>query len=116
VTSQPDDELDDAEQASPAEMVAADNADAAAGGRQWHEIQAEFVDDPRGSVQLAAQAVDDAVAALTEVLHQRQAAMTAPGAPASDPSADTEELRETLRSYRSLCEGLSDLRRQLSRS
>ena len=77
--------------------------------QQWHDIQAMFVDDPRESVVRAAAVADAAVTALTESLHQRQAALT----PADGEPADTEQLREALRGYRILCQNLADIDRQL---
>jgi hypothetical protein len=81
-------------------------------GGQWHDIQAMFVDDPPGSVQRAAAAADAAVSALAELLRERQAALS----PAGGNSADTEQLRETLRNYRILCQNLADLGSQLQQS
>jgi hypothetical protein len=78
-------------------------------GEQWHDIQAMFVDDPRGSVQRAAAAADAAVTALAEELRKRQAAVS----PAGGDSADTEQLRESLLSYRILCQNLADVGWQL---
>jgi hypothetical protein len=78
-------------------------------GEQWHDIQAMFVDDPRGSVQRAAAAADAAVSALAELLGERHAALSAAGG----ESADTEQLRETLRGYRMFCQNLADVGWQL---
>jgi hypothetical protein len=78
-------------------------------GEQWHDIQAMFVDDPRGSVQRAAAAADAAVSALAEELRKRRAAVS----PAGGDSADTEQLRESLLSYRILCQNLADVGWQL---
>ncbi len=95
---------------------------------QWHDIQAMFVDDPRGSVRLAAAAADAAVADLVDSLRQRQNALQPAGADgpsgAADRSgtehpsgtghlADTEQLREALRSYRVFCEAVADLSHRL---
>ena len=68
---------------------------------QWQDIQALFVDDPRGSVQLALQAVDGALATFVDGLRERQAAL-APDA----RLGDTERLRATLRSSRAFWENL----------
>ena len=59
----------------------APRAVAASGGlsEQWHDIQAIFVDDPHGSVELAAAAAEAAVSALVESLPQRQAALVPAG-------------------------------------
>jgi hypothetical protein len=113
--SQASDVSDDYPPASEPGVVAAE--DAASGGplaadvrptdlgEQWHDIQAMFVDDPRGSVQRAAAAADAAVSALAELLRERQAALS----PAGGACADTEQLRETLRSYRIFCQSLADV-------
>src|SRR5258708_37991716 len=81
-------------------------------GQQWHDIQALFVDDPRGSVELAAAAADAAVRALVEKLHQRQAAFGSAGSASTDPSG-TEQLREALRGYRMFCQSLTDIGQRL---
>jgi hypothetical protein len=75
--------------------------------QQWHDIQAMFVDDPRGSVERAAAAAHDAVSALVESVRQRMSAV-----PAGDPG-DTEQLRSTLRSYRMFCQRVTDLDEEL---
>jgi len=75
---------------------------------QWHDIQAQFVDDPRGSVEQAAAAADAAVSALVETLHERQAALAPGSGPSDDPGA-TEQLREALRSYRVFCQNLAEI-------
>ncbi len=80
--------------------------------QQWHDIQAMFVDDPRGSVDAAAAAADAAVSALVETLHQRQAALV-PAGTAEGDHGDTEQLREALRSYRIFCQRIADLGQQL---
>jgi hypothetical protein len=81
---------------------------------QWHNIQASFVDDPRGSVELAAQAADAAVSALVEALHERQAALAPAGSAPNDPD-DTEQLREALLSYRIFWQSLTDISQRLPR-
>ena len=109
------------DEATPASSTATNGTDSEPNGRagapgngvpgqQWHDIQAMFVDDPRGSVQLAAQAADAAVNSLVESLRERQTGLW-PGAGTADgpnPS-DTEQLRETLRQYRMFCEAVRDL-------
>lgn len=90
--------------ATPGQPTAPDSQ-AADLGQQWHDIQAMFVDDPRGSVELAAAAAEAAVSGLAETVRQ-QAAVPQAG-------ADTEQLRGTLRSYRVFCQSLADIRRQL---
>lgn len=83
----------------PAEVAAHDGQPGTT--EQWHDIQALFVDDPRGSVQLALQAVDGALTTFVQGLREQQAALT--------PDArlgDTERLRATLRSSRAFWENL----------
>jgi hypothetical protein len=75
---------------------------------QWQDIQALFVDDPRGSVQLALQAVDGALTTFVDGLRERQAAL----APDARPG-DTERLRAALRSSRDFWENLVSLGDQL---
>jgi hypothetical protein len=82
-------------------------------GPQWHDIQAMFVDDPRGSVELAAAAADAAVSALVQELQQRQSAL----APTDTTPADrgsTEQLREALRGYRIFCENLTEIGQRIA--
>jgi hypothetical protein len=80
--------------------------------QQWHDIQAMFVDDPRGSVDLAAAAADAAVSALVQTLQQRQSALTPTGSTSADPGG-TEQLREALRSYRIFCQSLTEIGQRL---
>ncbi len=65
--------------------------------RRWSEILAMFVDDPRGSVKLAAGLVDQAVEDLVASVRQRQATLAAAW---QDTDAGTEALRGALRDYR----------------
>lgn len=92
---------------------AMDSAPAGTGEPRWLDIQAQFVDDPRKSVQLAAEAADFAVSALVESLHQQRAAMASLAAGVPNTPGETEELREMLRSYRVFCQSLADLSQQL---
>jgi hypothetical protein len=89
------------------------HVDTGSAGSQWHDIQAMFVDDPRGSVRRAAEAADDAVAALADLVQQRRGALTAAGSRGLGAHGETEELREQLRSYRIFCQSLADLGQQL---
>jgi hypothetical protein len=82
-------------------------------GQEWHDIQALFVDDPRGSVELAAAAAAAAVSALVQTLEQRQAALAPSGSASAEPG-DTEQLREALRSYRIFCQSLTDVGQRLA--
>jgi hypothetical protein len=75
-----------------------DAASRAAGAdRQWSELMAMFVDDPRGSVQLAAGLVEHAVEDLVASVRHRQASLASAW---QDTEAGTEALRGALREYR----------------
>jgi hypothetical protein len=65
--------------------------------RQWSEILAMFVDDPRASVNLAARLLDQAVEDLVVTVRQRQASLASAW---QDSDAGTEALRGSLRDYR----------------
>jgi hypothetical protein len=101
-------------EADPADSrIVADRALSVDLGQQWHDIQAMFVDDPRGSVELAAAAAESAVSALMEMLHQRQSALAPAGTSSADPGG-TEQLREALRSYRIFCQSLTEIGQRLA--
>jgi hypothetical protein len=71
--------------------------------QRWHEIQATFVDDPRGSVELAAAEAREAVASFLAAISQRQESLlSASGRAASD--GNTEQLRSALQDYRAFCQ------------
>jgi hypothetical protein len=80
-------------------------ADQPSRGVRWHEIQAMFVDDPRTSVQLAANLLDDSTEAFVASLRERQQAMQSAWQGAD---ADTEGLRTALQQYRALWDRLED--------
>jgi hypothetical protein len=82
--------------------------------QQWRDIQARFVDDPRGSVQLAAQAAEEALGVLIASLRERQSALT-PVTADSSGDEDTERLRGALRDYRVLCQNAEEAGRQIAR-
>jgi hypothetical protein len=72
----------------------------------WQQVQASFVDDPRGSVAEAAALVDHAAQALAGALQQRQRRLreswdSAAGA-TDGASLGTEELRVAIQRYRRL--------------
>jgi hypothetical protein len=72
----------------------------------WNEIQAMFVDDPRGSIERAARLVDDRVEALIQSVTERQLSMRSPW---QADGAGTEELRVALQHYRAFWNSLDDL-------
>jgi hypothetical protein len=101
----------DAAEAGP---VAGRHASGAELGQEWRDIQAAFVDDPRGAVGMAAEATDAAMSSLIDSLRSRRDALTAG---LGDPSdhRDTEQLRGELRQYRMLCQNLAEIEQRLAR-
>jgi hypothetical protein len=71
--------------------------------QRWAAIQATFVDDPRGSVAAAAGLVTETIAALVASAEQRERGLRGEW---DREGADTEHLRNTLRSYRSFLDQL----------
>jgi hypothetical protein len=86
---------------SPAAASPAGHAAAASHGgisaQRWSEIMATFVDDPRGSVKMAADAVDTAIEELVASVRARQQALASSW---QGSGTDTEQLRTALREYR----------------
>jgi hypothetical protein len=74
--------------------------------QRWSEILASFVDDPRGSVKMAADAVDEAIDEFVNSLRARQRALAATWQGAE---GDTEQLRTALREYRRLGQRVQQL-------
>jgi hypothetical protein len=85
--------------------AATDNADSAGTARQWPDIQAMFVDDPRASVEQAAGLVDDCVEALVVSVKERQHALLSDW---QGTGTDTEQLRTALQRYRTFWSSLKD--------
>jgi hypothetical protein len=85
---------------------------------QWQEIQFRFVDDPRGSVTQAADIVAQVTAKMEAAIQERQRAIeerqqaiaeqqrSLRGRWGEDSNADTENLRETLRMYKTFLDQL----------
>jgi hypothetical protein len=85
---------------------------------QWQEIQFRFVDDPRGSVTEAADIVAQVTAKMEAAIQERQRAIeerqqaiaeqqrSLRGRWGEDSNADTENLRETLRMYKTFLDQL----------
>jgi hypothetical protein len=76
---------------------------------RWREIQSMFVDDPRGSVERAAELAHDTLRDLTTTLRERERDLRSTW---QNTNADTEELRTSLQSYRALADQISELARQ----
>jgi hypothetical protein len=70
---------------------------------RWAAIQSTFVDDPRGSVTAAADLVSEAIAALVASAQERERGLRGEW---DREGADTEDLRNALRSYRGLLDRL----------
>jgi len=84
----------------------------AGAAQEWREIQATFVDDPRGAVRMAADATDAAVRALVDSLRDRESSLLSNDGPGG--MQDTEQLRAALRQYRTLCQSISEMGRHIS--
>jgi hypothetical protein len=76
-----------------------------AAGQRWHEIQAGFVDDPRGMVTQAAAMVDEAVEGFISATRERQAQVASSW---QGRDAGTDELRTALQDYRALASSLTE--------
>ena len=72
------------------------------GKSDWQRVQASFVDDPRASVDAAANMVNEAVVAIQD--RERQLRSTWEG-----NGSDTEKLRAAFRDYRALYDQLTGL-------
>ncbi len=81
--------------------------------QQWRDIQATFVDDPRGAVRLAAETSDAALNSLIASLRSRQNALSAAAGDTGE-HRDTEQLRGELRQYRVLCQNLAQIGQRLA--
>jgi len=77
-----------------------------AAGREWSDVLAMFVDDPRGSVAEASELVDEAINAFITAAHGRQASLAASW---QAQDADTEQLRLALRDYRTFWTSVTQL-------
>jgi len=90
----------------PVSTGAEQPAAAAVTPQRWSEILVAFVDDPRGSVQMAAGAVDEAINEFVNSIRarQRDLASTWQGG-----EAGTEQLRTALREYRKLGQRVQQL-------
>jgi hypothetical protein len=73
---------------------------------RWHEIQAEFVDDPRHAVEEADQLLADIARAFADGVESRRRSLTS--AWQQEEHGETEELRITLRQYRALADHMLD--------
>ena len=95
-----------AEVQEPAAIGAEQPAAAAIASQRWSEILVAFVDDPRSSVKMAADAVDEAIGEFVDSVRarQRDLASTWQGA-----EAGTEQLRTALREYRKLGQRVQQL-------
>jgi hypothetical protein len=80
----------------PAETAAPD-APGSISPQRWSEILVSFVDDPRGSVKMAADVVDSAIEEIVASVRARQRALASSW---QSSETDTEQLRMALREYR----------------
>jgi hypothetical protein len=76
---------------------------------RWQGIQSMFVDDPRSSLELAASLVDDSVESIVMSVKEHQHSLLSAW---QGDDAGTEELRTTLRQYRTFWNRLEDFSRE----
>jgi hypothetical protein len=67
--------------------------------KRWEQVQTEFVDEPRGSVEKADQLVASTIKRLAEVFAEERTRLEHEWAKGDNVS--TEDLRQALRKYRS---------------
>lgn len=79
-------------------------ADSGAFRKRWDQIQTEFVDDPRGSVEKADRLVADTIKRVAEVFAEQRNRLEREWE--RTESASTEDLRQALRRYRSFFDRL----------
>jgi hypothetical protein len=76
------------------------------GDRQWREIQAMFVDDPRDSLQQAADLINTAIEESLAAIRRQQAVLASSW---QERGTDTEALRIALKDYRALWTVVRDM-------
>jgi len=77
----------------------------AAHDQRWHDVLANFVDDPRGAVLAATELVVNEVSAFVAVLDQRRTSML--NASPEDDAVTTENLRQVAATYRDISKQLT---------
>lgn len=77
----------------------------AAHDQRWHDVLANFVDDPRASVLAATELVVNDVSAFVAVLDQRRKSIL--NVPPEDHAATTEDLRQVAATYRDISKQLT---------
>lgn len=78
---------------------------ASATDEHWHDVLANFVDDPRGSVLAATELVVNNVSAFVAVLDERRKSIL--NAAPEDHAASTEDLRKLAATYRDISKQLT---------
>jgi hypothetical protein len=91
---------------APAAPVARDSTSP---GTRWQGIQAMFVDDPRSSLELAADLVGDSAETLVVSVREQQHSLLSAW---QGDDAGTEEMRTALQQYRTLWNRLEDFSRE----
>lgn len=87
-------------QVVPADEMKPVSGASSAHDQRWHDVLANFVDDPRGSVLAATELVVDDVSAFVAVLDQRKKSML--NASPEDHAVATEDLRQAAATYRDI--------------
>ena len=92
-------------QAVPGDDDAVSGSTSSAHDQRWHDVLANFIDDPRGAVLAATELVVDDVSAFVAVLDERKKSMLT--APPGDHAATTEDLRQAAATYRDISKQLT---------
>lgn len=74
--------------------------------RRWIDVQIDFVENPRGSVESADALLEEVIGSLVASIEQRRAEL---GEAWRDGKPDTEQLRLTLQRYRAFVRSIVDL-------
>jgi hypothetical protein len=70
--------------------------------QRFHELEAEFIQEPQAAVKKAETLIEEAVERITRQLHDEVARMHGN----ADQSSDTEQLRVTMLSYKTLIQSI----------
>lgn len=75
--------------------------------RRFHELESEFIEDPKAAVRKAEQLMQEAVQTLTKSMHDKMQSMHRD---VDGKDGDTEMLRQTMRGYRVWIESMEGRR------
>jgi len=78
--------------------------------KRWMDIQARFVDDPRGSVQEADRLVEQVVSHITDTFARQRSELEAHWNAEGDTESSTEDLRLAVKRYHTFFDQLLNLK------